>query len=306
MGRDLPRTVVASQYPPATFTGPFMGIYDRAYLQEEERGGGWAPGRSMVMILIIINVAIWLAQMIFGREFIDTLSLKSDLLSRPWQAWQLVTYGFAHFDAGHILFNMLGLFFFGRELEGIYGRFEFLRIYLVAIVLAGLAWAVLALFDRQSAELVGASGGVMAVVMLWVLHFPQRLVYIWGVIPVKAWLLGTIFIVSDLLGLMNQRAGGDGPQVANVAHLAGVGFAFLYFRTKMNLGRLIPSRLSDLKPKLFRPKLRIHDPDKEASDLNQQVDAILEKISREGEASLTKKERKTLEEASRRYQRRRP
>jgi hypothetical protein len=63
--------------------------------------------------------------------------------------------------------------------------------------------------------------------------------------------------------------------------------------------------LSDLKPKLFRPKLRIHDPDKEAQDLGQQVDAILEKIHREGEASLTKKERKTLEEASRRYQRRR-
>jgi membrane associated rhomboid family serine protease len=282
-----------------------MGIYDRAYLQEDEHGASWTPGRSMVTNLIIVNVAIWLGQLVFGRELIDALSLKSDLLSHPWQAWQLVTYGFAHFDAGHILFNMLGLFFFGRELEGIYGQFEFLRIYLVAIVLAGLVWAALAIADQQSAELVGASGGVMAVVMLWVLHFPQRLVYIWGVLPVKAWLLGTIFIASDLFGLVSQRGAGNGPQVANIAHLAGVAFAFLYFRSKMNLGRLIPRRMSDLKPKLFQPKLRIHDHDKEASDLNQQVDAILEKISREGEASLTKKERKTLEEASRRYQRRR-
>jgi membrane associated rhomboid family serine protease len=282
-----------------------MGIYDRAYLQEDEHGASWAPGRSMVTELIIINVLVWASQLFVDQRLVDVLALKSDFFQHPWQAWQLLTYGFAHYDFGHILFNMLGLFFFGRELEGIYGRFEFLRIYLVAIVLAGFAWALMDLADPRPTELVGASGGVMAVVMLWVLHFPMRLVYIWGVLPVRAWLLGTIFIASDVLGLVSQGGAGNGPQVANIAHLAGVGFAFVYYRSKMNLGRLAPRRLSDLKPKLFRPKLRIHDPDKEAQDLGQQVDAILEKIHREGEASLTKKERKTLEEASRRYQRRR-
>jgi membrane associated rhomboid family serine protease len=307
MGRDLPRTVVASQYPPATFTGRFMGIYDRAYLQEEERGGGWAPGRSMVINLIIVNAVVYLAGIFVDPEQLNSwLSLKSDLFTHPWQVWQLISYGFAHDGFMHILFNMAGLFIFGRELEGMYGRFEFLRIYLLAIVLAGLVWVFMQVAAGGNGSLVGASGGVMSVVMLWILHFPMRLVYIWGVIPVRAWILGTVYIAGDVLGMFNKHEPGDGPQVANVAHLAGVGFAFIYFRTKMNLGRLIPSRLSDLKPKLFRPKLRIHDPDKEASDLNQQVDAILEKISREGEASLTKKERKTLEEASRRYQRRRP
>jgi hypothetical protein len=97
----------------------------------------------------------------------------------------------------------------------------------------------------------------------------------------------------------------QGPQVANSAHLTGVAFAYAYYRGKLNLGRLIPARLSDLKPRrLFRPKLRIHDPETKRQDLSREVDAILEKISREGESSLTRKERRTLEEASRQYQRR--
>ncbi len=281
-----------------------MGIYDRAYLQEEEHSGAWSPGRSMVTNLIIVNVVIWLSGAVFEAQLVEWMALKSNLFTHPWQAWQLVTYGFAHAGAAHLLFNMLGLFFFGRELEGIYGRYEFLRIYLVAIVLAGLVWVAMTASQMGMAELVGASGGVMAIVFLWVLHFPTRLVYIWGVLPVPGWALGTFFVVGDLLGLVSQ-GGGGGPQVANIAHLAGVGFAWIYYRTKMNLGRFVPRRLGDLKPRLNRPKLRIHDPETESRNLSREVDAILEKISREGEDSLTKKERRTLEEASRRYQRRR-
>ncbi len=144
----------------------------------------------------------------------------------------------------------------------------------------------------------------MAIVILFVLNFPRQLLYIWGVLPVPAWALGIFFVVGDLLGFAQGNQAG-GVQVANIAHLAGAGFAFIYFRSKLNLGRFVPSRLSEMKGSLFRPKLRIHDPEKEALDLGRQVDAILEKISREGEDSLTKKERRTLEEASRRYQQRR-
>ncbi len=284
-----------------------MGIYDRAYLQEEEPSGNWAPGRSMVINLIIVNVVVWLLGAFSSEERVNGwLALKSDLFTHPWEAWQLLTYGFAHRGPLHLLFNMLFLFVFGRELEGIYGRFEFLRIYLVAIVLAGLAWLALAAANPGLSKLVGASGGVMAIAILWVLHFPRRLVYIWGVLPVPGWALGTFFVVGDLLGMLGGGDNQGGPQVANIAHLAGAGFAWVYYRTKMNLGRFVPRKLGDLKPGLLRPKLRIHDPDKESRDLNLKVDAILEKISREGESSLTKKERRTLEEASRRYQQRRP
>jgi len=284
-----------------------MGIYDRPYLQEEEYGGGsnWSPGRSMVVTLIIANTVIWIANGLFEDQLNPWLALVVDEGAQPWQVWRLATYGFAHFNFMHILFNMIGLFIFGREIEGIYGRFEFLRIYLAAIVLAGLVWLAMQLVSGRPAALMGASGGVLAIVMLWILHFPMRMIYIWGVLPVRAWILGTIYIASDLLGLLGVTRGNEqGPQVANIAHLTGVAFAYAYYRGKLNLGRLIPARLSDLKLPGFRPKLRIHDPDKKSKDLNREVDAILEKISREGEGSLTRKERKTLEEASRQYQRR--
>jgi hypothetical protein len=85
--------------------------------------------------------------------------------------------------------------------------------------------------------------------------------------------------------------------------LAGAAFAVVYYYTGWNLGRWLPSRFSwkALKP---RPKLRVHEPDREES-FSDQVDRILEKISREGEASLTAQERHLLEDASRRYQQRR-
>jgi len=286
-----------------------MGIYDRPYIREDENSSPWGGRRSLVVNLIIINVAVWLVSVIFDKQDINGwLSLKSDLFQKPWMCWQLVTYGFAHGDILHILFNMFFLWFFGRELEEIYGRGEFLRLYLVAIAFSGLVWVVVSVISGEPGSLVGASGGLMALMMLFVLHFPRRVLLVWGILPMPAWVLGVLFVAMDLLGFANSAGGnveGNGPQVANIAHLGGALFGFVYFRTGMNLGRFMPRRLADLKGPLLGPKLRIHDPDKEARDLNRQVDAILKKISLEGEASLTKKERKTLEEASRRYQRRR-
>ena len=86
-------------------------------------------------------------------------------------------------------------------------------------------------------------------------------------------------------------------------HLAGAAFAFVYYQRGWNLTRLTPGRIP--WPSFRRkPRLRIHEPEQEpGSDLSAEVDRILEKIYREGEASLTGKERKTLETASREYQR---
>jgi membrane associated rhomboid family serine protease len=251
-----------------------------------------------VINLVLANAAIYVADMLFDGRISSSLALKSDLFQQPWHAWQLVTYGFVHDPKNllHVAFNMLGLWFFGRDVEGFYGRAEFLRIYLVAVVVAGLLWAISAA-NRGNQELIGASGGVMCVIILFVLHFPMRRILIWGVLPVPAWALGTLYVLTDFFGVR------DDDIVAHVAHLGGMGFAALYYYSGFNLGRLVPRRLKVPSFK-FKPKLRIHDPEERAADLNQQVDRILEKIHREGEASLTKSERRTLEEASRRYQRR--
>jgi hypothetical protein len=139
----------------------------------------------------------------------------------------------------------------------------------------------------------------MGLMMLFVLHFPRRIFYIWGIIPLPAWALGVLYVASDLFGATQQNT-----DVAHVAHLAGAAFGALYFLRRWNLGRIMPRRFSTSMFRL-RPRLKIHEPQAETSNLNEQVDAILQKISETGESSLTKKERRTLEEASRRYQRRR-
>jgi hypothetical protein len=120
--------------------------------------------------------------------------------------------------------------------------------------------------------------------------------------------LCTLMIGEDVLGF-NRSAQGQGDHVAHEAHLAGAVFALIYFKTGWNLGRWLPSFRSwksfswkGLKP---RPKLRVHKPAAQEQDLGQEVDRILEKISTQGESSLTAAERRTLEEASRRYQQKR-
>ncbi len=126
-----------------------MGIYDRPYLHDEERSSGWSSGRSMIVNLIIVNVAVWLSEIVLEGQVFQWLSLKSDLFHRPWEFYQLLTYGFVHDGAMHILFNMLFLFFLGRDVEAVYGRMEFLRIYLVSIVLAGLVWVLFTAFEQR-------------------------------------------------------------------------------------------------------------------------------------------------------------
>jgi membrane associated rhomboid family serine protease len=278
-----------------------MGISDRPYYRDDEQGT-WLGHRSMVINLILLNVAVFVAQLLFGNDFTNRLSLHADLFREPWNFYQLLTYGFLHDPENltHILFNMLGLWIFGTDLEGIYGRAEILRIYLATIVVAGLVWVIVATVGQGGpGVLLGASGGVMGMMILYVLHFPRRTLLIWGILPVPAWALGVVYVAMDLLGAASPT-----DNVAHVAHLSGVAFGFVYFKSGWNLGRLIPQRLSGSMFR-FRPKLRIHDPEEASRDLSNQVDAILEKISQQGEASLTKKERRTLEEASRRYQRKR-
>ncbi len=153
-----------------------------------------------------------------------------------------------------------------------------------------------ATYGQASAYLLGASGGVVGVVLLFALNFPHQTVLLFLVVPIPAWLLGVLIVGNDLLGAVQQT-----DNVAYTAHLTGAAIALLYYRTGWTLGRILPGRLS-LKSFKPRPRLRVHDPDKREEKATQEVDDILRKIQTQGQDSLTKKERRILEEASRRYQ----
>ena len=280
-----------------------MGIYDRDYNQPPQNPSMPSIGmpKSIIGILILINVVIFLVDAFTpGNWLSNTMAVHVDTLTKPWMWWQMLTYGFAHspIGFGHILGNMLVLFFLGRDIEWLYGRKEFLRLYLVMVVFAALVWTVVntALSTAPLAGAYGASGAIAGIVVLYALNFPNRTLLLFFVIPVPAWLLGCGIVVYDILGAMGKA----GPSnVAYVMHIAGAAFGFLYFQQRWRLSNISLPKFKS------RPKLRVHDPEATDKELSDEVDRILEKIHNQGEDSLTRKERKTLESASRKLKKRR-
>jgi len=288
-----------------------MGIYDREYYRQEQNPFAFGAGtdRSMVVLLILANVAFYVLNMFTSDWLAEQMLVQVQDLWQPWLWWRFLTAGFIHdpHDFGHILFNMFGLFIFGRAVEQVYGRSEFLRFYLAAVVVASVVWAAIAYAMGNSpyTGMLGASGAIAGVIILFALNFRDATILLFFVIPMPAWVAAILFVVYDLFSAVGQTsAEGGGSNVAYTAHLAGAAFAFIYYQRKWNFGRLTSkfSKSSLLKRK---PRLKVHEPgDREETPLQERVDAILEKIHREGEGSLTSEERRTLEDASRRYQRR--
>lgn len=291
-----------------------MGFSDRGYYRSES--SSFMAEWTAVLTIIVVNIAVWVANLLGANEFPvnSFLALEGDLPQHLLRAWELVTYGFVHDSQNpwHLVFNMLALWFFGREVEAVMGRGEFFRFYITAIVLAGIAWLVSVQIGAplQAARmfLVGASGAVMAVFAVFIWYYPNQTVLLWGVLPVPAWALGILYFVSDV-----QGAAAGGGQVANVAHLAGAIFGLVYAWRGWNLGGL-----ADLTARFRRQRMRVVRPEddfggrpsrpatpgrpqsKLDAELQEAVDKILEKISRSGESSLTPEERDTLTRASRR------
>ncbi len=318
--------------PPASWRQPRksnagVGFSDRDYNRDEyDRSNGFQLRlpQSATTALILINVVLWATDSLLfpddsprAHRLMDFLQLDWETwrhpLSHPFQWWQFFTCGFAHGSFMHLFSNMLELFFLGKFVEQAYGTKEFTRFYLSALVVGSIGWAVLLhiglalgfVADDQRV-LLGASGAISGVVMLFVLNFPQaKLMLLFPPIPIKAWVIGVFLIGMNVFGVFEGRdPNQQGPQVAYSVHLFGIAFAAIYFLRGWNLGAFFSWFRMPRLPQ--RPAFRIHNPDKddEPTDLRAEVDRILEKIHLSGESSLTKKERRTLEEASREFQRR--
>jgi membrane associated rhomboid family serine protease len=216
--------------------------------------------------------------------------------------WRLLTYGFVHDPANifHLFWNMLSLWMLGRAVEDRYGKAEFLRVYLTAVVGAGLVWLIRhSLWKDDASVVLGASGAVTCVVMLFVFLYPKVQVYFWGVLPVPAWVLGLILVLGDLMA-------GSGPNVAYDVHLAGAAWAAIYFFRGIHLRWMEQpwSRLKTIFQGWVRPDVKLHDPEATAKD-DAEADRILDKIHRQGQSSLTSSERRFMEKYSRRVRQRR-
>jgi membrane associated rhomboid family serine protease len=173
---------------------------------------------TWVLRLIVVNAGVFLFTAsnphLLGRlAFVPRLALA--------QPWTVLTYQFAHASVGHLLFNMLGLFFFGSRLEEHLGARRFLGLYLAS----GFAGALLSILNPYT-PIVGASGAVFGVFLGFARFWPRERVYIWGVLPVEARVLVVVMTVLALFG----GFGFGGRGTAHFAHLGGFLGGWLYLR----------------------------------------------------------------------------
>jgi membrane associated rhomboid family serine protease len=225
------------------------------------------------------------------------------------QVWRIVTYSFCHDRNGvwHILFNMLGLFWFGVTLESMYGQREFLLFYLTGAVISGLAVVGINLWTGSYVPTIGASGAVMAVLMLYAIHYPRSTIRIFWFFPIEVRWLVVLYVIWDLHPLLLQLAGDQVfTGIAHAGHLGGLAFGFLYWKFDLQLERWL-SKLPIKMPAPARRPPRETIPIRRSleRELEDETDAILKKIHESGEASLTDAERRTLQRASERAKRRR-
>ncbi|MGH7476248.1 MAG: rhomboid family intramembrane serine protease [Longimicrobiales bacterium] len=268
--------------------------------------------------LVIANGGVFLLSWLLPAVAAYLALYPMRLLTLPWTP---LTYMFVHAGFLHLLFNMIGLFFFGPPLEARWGSKEFVRFYLVC----GLGGAAFSFIFAPQAAVVGASAAVFGVLLAFAMNWPDAPIYIWGILPVKAkWLIAFLAAITLL-----SAFGGSGDGVAHFAHLGGFVAGWVYLkldpfgrtsggwrasataapRGRRGPGRTLGDRLRRLRP---RTTLRVMQPGDDPADRQpprrrvdervlDEIDRVLDKISREGMSSLSPEEKRLLDDVSRRY-----
>jgi len=308
-----------------------MGLHDRPYWRDDGGRGGYGGGGPMRSIafglprpgaavkwLLIINISVFVLQVFMDAPTIDRPYglLSSHLgvtLNGFWQPWRYVTFQFLHGGMWHVALNMLGLYMLGTPLERHWGTKRFTTFYLACGAFAGLAYVFMcglvaggngnpnavATAGRGLGDvpLIGASGGVFAIVLACAVLFPHfRLIFFLFPVPIR---LAAVIIFGGmvLVVLSGLRSGRAGPQFwSDVAHLGGVLAAAFYIWALPALRSGARQHRARLNEGAWRRKME--DRLAEQAEINR----ILDKINREGLDSLTRRERDILRDATRKQQ----
>lgn len=288
----------------------------------------------VVQAVIALNVVLAFleATVVQPSELEALFGFRTGPLSEIW--WTAFTYMFLHAGLMHLAMNMYTLWLFGPRLEHAWGPRSFALFY----VWCGLGGALFHAFFGGQSMMVGASAAIFGVMLAYAMHWPRDEIYLFGIVPMRvATLVALLAAVNLLLGV--SAAGGGGPAgVAYLAHLGGFVFAFVYLKKPQHVGidqlrqRVSPAPdvTDDITPRASprSPRARHRDetdeivaqskaavakrparlgPGKrEGRDAAggrdakaEELDRVLDKISRQGLGSLTAAERRLLEEMSR-------
>jgi membrane associated rhomboid family serine protease len=228
------------------------------YYQKPQISFG-GPLTRAVKIIIISCVAVFLyqfiSQIITGRSEINLIfGLIPVLVWRKFFIWQLFTYAFLHGGIFHLIFNMFALWMFGCELERHWGTRMFIKYALVTAIGAGISTVII--FPNLSIPTIGASGLVYGILLAYGLFFPNRIIYLYLLFPIKAKYFVLIFGAIELYASWS----GSSDNIAHIAHVGGMLFGFVYIRYYSILNSL---RLYYYQSKWRRLYRRFHVIEKE-------------------------------------------
>jgi len=240
-----------------------FGTYGgRAWQQGYVRNTSYFP--PGVKWLLIVNCALFIAYFFAIRTGFGAL-FSPFWLSLSWVTgmlaiWQLVSYMFLHDPGGfgHILWNMLALWMFGKDLEATWGTKRFLQYYFVCGVGAGLCVLLMsALFGSPESRTIGASGAIYGLLLAFGLLFPEQPILFFFLFPIPAKYF--VMIIGAVSFMLTFGSTGDG--VSHVAHLGGMVWGFLYLRYRYDRLDLIGPMLKkyqDWKLQRARRKFQVY------------------------------------------------
>ncbi|MCG2611169.1 rhomboid family intramembrane serine protease [Flavobacterium sp. SM15] len=239
------------------------------------------------------------------QNLLDWLSLSSVWIDAVKKPWTFITYAFLHAGFWHLLFNMIVLNFSSRLFLTYFTQKQFFGLYILGGIFAGILFVVTDLFLQNNSVLVGASGAIMAVLIAAVTYSPMSEIRLLLIGNVKLWHLGLGLFVLDLIQIPMNNTGG------HIAHLGGAFFGFLYIKSLQSgtdLSKIVSSVIDYFvilfSPRKSTPFKKVHkntsrqtitsQPKPQKDFTQQQIDDILDKISKSGYESLTKEEKEFL------------
>ena len=263
-----------------------MPPYSNYYYGPPGFGGRITPG---VKGLLIANGAVFLLQYLAYREMVYLFGLTPAAVWSQKAFWQPVTYMFLHGGLLHLALNMFVLFLFGGSLEAVWGTKRFLRYYFLTGVGAGLSNCILT--PHLGVSIIGASGAVYGLLAAYGVLFPESLVYIYFLFPIRAKYLVVIFGLFEFFASLWPGAS----PVAHLVHLGGMVIGLIYLKW----GSLVRWGARTLKESQRQREYdRRAQAAGEEAQLRREVDDLLDKISEVGMDNLTPWERRRLKEAS--------
>ncbi|MDD3095905.1 MAG: rhomboid family intramembrane serine protease [Candidatus Neomarinimicrobiota bacterium] len=253
-----------------------------------------------IRFLVISNALIFLIGILLpqlNRYMIVYGGLVPELFLGRLFIWQPLSYMFLHGGFMHIFFNMFALWMFGGELERQWGTPFFLKYYFISGIGAGILSAVIQ--PASSIPIIGASGAIYGILLAFAIMYPNRVVYINFLFPIKVKYFVMIFAGIELLASLGGGGLRDG--VAHITHLSGMVFGYLYLLWNQQRRKIRKHINLDLFKRDHKSKDFTRPPEKAPKDEEKELEELMDRIAEHGYDSLKDSEKIRLLELSGKY-----